>query len=97
MPVYTYQTRLNLDVAQSAALEGYARQYGQLERKLFAALSRNAALIANGRSSEVISITKLKTQFIAEHGITARHFNAMRMLLDGKIKSIQASLQPFCV
>ena len=90
MPVYTYQTRLNLDVAQSAALEGYARQYGQLERKLFAALSRNAALIANGRSSEVISITKLKTQFIAEHGITARHFNAMRMLLDGKIKSIQA-------
>ena len=90
MPVFTYQTRLVLEAAQSDALEAYAEQYGKLERKLFAALAKNASLIAQQRKDEVISITQLKSKFIAEFGITARHFNAIRMLLDGKIDSIKS-------
>jgi len=54
VPVFTYQTRLVLEAAQSAALDAYAEQYGKLERKLFAALAKNAASIAQQRKNDVI-------------------------------------------
>ncbi|WOF82134.1 hypothetical protein P5704_025435 (plasmid) [Pseudomonas sp. FeN3W] len=90
MPVFTYQTRLVLEAAQDAALNAYAKQYGQLERKLFAAMVKNTSLAACHRKDEVVSIAQLKSRFIADYGITARHFNAIRMLLEGKIESIKS-------
>ena len=89
MPTFTYQTRLELDSGAAAALQGYAEQAGLVERRLFAALMRNQRLVNAGRQSEVLSITTLKSSFIATYGITARHFNAIRMMLEGKIKSIK--------
>ena len=89
MPTFTYQTRLELDSGAAAALQGYAEQAGLVERRLFAALMRNQHLVNAGRQSEVLSITTLKSRFIATYGITARHFNAIRMMLEGKIKSIK--------
>lgn len=90
MPVFTYQTRVLTDSAANAALQGYAAHYGMVERKLFAVLMKNASLVDKGRKQEVPSLSTTKTRFISEYGITARHFNAIRMLLDGKIASIKA-------
>jgi IS605 OrfB family transposase len=89
LPVFTYQTRVQTDGAADAALQAYARLYGKIERKLFALLAKNASLKAQGRGAEVESITAIKSRFIVEYGITARHFNAIRMTLEGKIDSIK--------
>ena len=68
--VATYQTRIS-DYADmdrlegDAALSAYAELYGQVQRKLFAA-------VAAGRSAVL-----LKREYIKEHGIPARMFNAV--------------------
>ena len=77
-PIFTYQTRLVLDTAQTAALNAYAALYGQAERSLFAALQTDATL------------NDLKRTFQPKFGITARQFNALRVGLEGKIDSIKA-------
>ena len=61
--------------AGDAALAAYAELYGQVERKLFAE-------VAAGRSA-----APLKSDYIREHGIPARLFNAVRITLDGKVKA----------
>lgn len=76
-PIFTYQTRLVLDDAQSAALNAYANLYGQVERSLFAAMQTGA------------SINDLKRSFLHRFGITARQFNAVRVGLEGKIDSVK--------
>ena len=77
-PIFTFQTRLVLDVAQSAALDQYASLYGKVERSLFAAMQTKA------------SLNDLKRDFLVRFGITARQFNAVRVGLEGKIDSIKA-------
>lgn len=89
LPIFTYQTRLELDSAENVALQGYADLAGRVERRLFAALMKNQRLLNAGRKAEVVAITALKSSYIATYGITARHFNAIRMVLEGKIKSIK--------
>ena len=83
-PVATYQTRVSGYVgldreAGDAALATYAELYGQVERKLFAevAAERSAA--------------PLKSDYIREHGIPARLFNAVRVSLDGKVSAVRAA------
>ena len=83
-PVATYQTRVSGYVgldreAGDAALATYAELYGQVERKLFAevAAERSAA--------------PLKSDYIREHGIPARMFNAVRVSLDGKVSAVRAA------
>ena len=83
-PVATYQTRVSSYVgldreAGDAALATYAELYGQVERKLFAevAAERSAA--------------PLKSDYIREHGIPARLFNAVRVSLDGKVSAVRAA------
>ena len=83
-PVATYQTRVSgyegLDrEAGDAALATYAELYGQVERKLFAE-------VAAGRSA-----APLKRDYIREHGIPARLFNAVRVSLDGKVSAVRAA------
>ena len=55
------------------ALSSYAELYGKVQRKLFAD-------VAAGRSAVL-----LKREYIKEHGIPARMFNAVRVSLDGKV------------
>ena len=83
-PVATYQTRVSGYVgldreAGDAALATYAELYGQVERKLFAE-------VAAGRSA-----APLKSDYIREHGIPARLFNAVRVSLDGKVSAVRAA------
>ena len=80
----TYQTRVSgyegRDRAEGdAALAAYAELYGQVERKLFAE-------VAAGRSA-----APLKSDYIREHGIPARLFNAVRVSLDGKVSAVRAA------
>ena len=81
-PVATYQTRI-ADYGEStpadgeAALSAYAALYGKVERKLFAKVSA-------GHTSG-----SLKGEFISDHRIPARMFNAVRVSLDGKIAAVQ--------
>jgi hypothetical protein len=73
----TWQARLRLDEDTSGRLSAYAELYGKVERSLFAAL-------AGGRAKN-----ELKREYIQRFGITARHFNAIRIGLEGKVRSIQ--------
>ena len=82
--VATYQTRIS-DYADmdrlegDAALSAYAELYGRVQRKLFAA-------VAAGRSAVL-----LKSDYIREHGIPARMFNAVRVSLEGKVSAVRAA------
>ncbi len=83
-PVATYQTRVSGYVgldreAGDAALATCAELYGQVERKLFAE-------VAAGRSA-----APLKRDYIKEHGMPARMFNAVRVSLDGKVSAVRAA------
>ena len=80
----TYQTRVAgyevIDRSDGdAALSEYAALYGKVQRKLFAD-------VAAGRSA-----VSLKREYIEEHGIPARLFNAVRITLDGKVSAVRES------
>ena len=77
LPVFTYQTRVDLQSQQDAALEAYAELYGKTERILFA------------ETQTGIKATALKHQYQHRFRITARQFNAIRIGLDGKVKSVE--------
>lgn len=74
----TWQTRLKLAVAEAAALDAYATLYGKAERSLFADLT-------SGKHTR----NELKRDYLIRFGITARQFNALRISLEGKVRSIQ--------
>jgi hypothetical protein len=74
----TWQARLSLDTGATALLDAYAALYGQAERSLFAEL-------AAGKKSK----NDLKREYQLRFGITARQFNAIRIGLEGKVRSIQ--------
>ena len=83
-PVATYQTRISdygdmVRAGGDATLSAYAELYGQVQRRLFAdvAAERSAVL--------------LKREYIKEHGIPARMFNAVRVSLDGKVSAVRAA------
>ena len=83
-PVATYQTRVSGYVgldrgAGDAALAACAELYGQVQRKLFAD-------VAAGRSA-----APLKRDYMREHGIPARMFNAVRVSLEGKVSAVRAA------
>ena len=80
----SYQTRIaayeGIDRSVGdAALSAYAALYGKVQHKLFAD-------VAAGRSAVL-----LKREYIKEHGIPARMFNAVRVSLDGKVSSVRAA------
>ena len=75
--LFTYQTRILVDDKASAILDDCAGLLSSIERKLFADF-------ASGKK-----IADLKSQYIKKYQITARHFNAIRMQLEGKIASIK--------
>ena len=80
--VATYQTRISdygdmVRAGGDAALSAYAELYGRVQRKLFAAVAADW------------SAASLKSDYIREHGIPARMFNAVRVSLEGKVSSVR--------
>ena len=80
--VATYQTRISdygdmVRAGGDAALSAYAELYGRVQRKLFAAVAADR------------SAASLKSDYIREHGIPARMFNAVRVSLEGKVSSVR--------
>jgi IS605 OrfB family transposase len=74
---FTYQTRLKVENVDAKALDQCAEFFSILERKLFADISSGKKAI------------DLKSHYIKQYQITARHFNALRVQVEGKIASIQ--------
>ena len=82
--VSTYQTRSAVyegrDRADGdAGLSAYGELYAKVQHKLFTD-------VAAGRSA----VSK-KREYIEEHGIPARMFNAVRITLDGKVSAVRES------
>lgn len=71
----TYQDRLHLDATELRWLDACGYLYGRVQRKLYACIAKGEDACA------------LKAQFCADFGLSARHFNAVRMELQGKISS----------
>jgi len=74
---FTYQTRLNVENGDAKALDQCAQFFSSVERKLFADISSGKKAV------------NLKTQYLKHYQMTARHFNALRVQVEGKIASIQ--------
>lgn len=75
---FTYQTRFNLEGLQGPIFNAYGKLHGSVERHLFEALNKE------------LPINTLKREYLLEHGITARQFNAARVSVEGKIASVKA-------
>ncbi len=83
-PTRSYQTRIavyeGIDRADGdAALSAYAALYGEVQRKLFAAVAAGESAVSQ------------KSAYIEKHGIPARLFNAVRITLDGKVSAVRES------
>ena len=75
----TYQTRIEANSAAADALSAYARLYGHVERRLFAAGAAGEPFMA------------LKRGYLVHHGISSRLFNSVKVSLEGKVKAVQAT------
>jgi IS605 OrfB family transposase len=75
--MFTYETRPGMADSSSAILLECAAIFSHIERQLFAE-------IASGKKA-----TDLKSEYIKKYQITARHFNAIRVQIEGKIASVK--------
>ena len=76
----TFQTRLDTLAAQDATLSAIAGLMSSIERELY----------VRWRAGH--SLASLKNKTIACYQIPARHFNAVKAGLDGKIRSVMTNL-----
>lgn len=74
----TYQTRPVCSEADNTVLNAFAALFGTVKHSLFADLERGK--LAN----------QCKSPYIKKYGITARHFNAIRVELEGMIDAVKA-------
>ena len=80
----SYQTRIavyeGIDRSVGdAALSAYAALYGKVQHKLFADVAAGESAVSK------------KSEYIEEHGIPARMFNAVRVSLEGKVSAVRES------
>src|SRR5690606_1301231 len=75
---FTYQSRICTNAVQSQFLQDTASHLSKVEHALFADYSRGK------------NILKVKSEYLFKYGITARQFNAIRIGLEGKIRSVKA-------
>jgi IS605 OrfB family transposase len=73
----TFETRIKADSKSDQVLHDCAHLFAHVKHRLFAD-------IAAGKTSG-----KLKNDYLARYKITARHFNALRVQVEGKISSIK--------
>ena len=71
--VFTYQTRVSVTPEQDKMLREYAVRFGRVERTLYREMQKGA------------DAKRLKSDYLLRFAITARQFNAVRILLQGKI------------
>ena len=71
----TFETRISIDEETDQTLLKCASLFAHVEHKLFADYSRGEKL------------TDLKNSYLSTYNITARHFNGIRITLEGKIDS----------
>ncbi len=74
---FTYQARLPLDHQGTLIFSHFALLMNKVEHSLFADIAR-------GKKS-----FDLKSSYLKEFKITARHFNSVRSVLEGKISSVK--------
>jgi IS605 OrfB family transposase len=74
----TYGTRIKDATGCDKALRVFAEYFSKLGRRLFADIA------ASQKPND------LKSDYIARYQISARHFNSLRVLIEGKIASIKA-------
>src|ERR1700734_2584648 len=70
---FTYQTRALIKPSNMKILDECATIFSHIERRLFADISL-------GKKA-----TDLKSEYLKKYQITARHFNAIRTQIEGKI------------
>lgn len=75
--IRTFQGR----IGENAALDAMGKLMGRLARGLYGRLAAGDA-----------DMNAIKRDFIARHGITARHFNALRIQIEGMIAGVRALL-----
>jgi IS605 OrfB family transposase len=75
--VRTFETRIKIDSVTDTALHDCAHLFAHIKHRLFAD-------IASGKT-----LVELKNDYVACYEITARHFNALRVHVEGKIASIK--------
>ncbi len=79
----TYCTVINnLEASSSAALDALAKYYGEVKRQLYREVAKNGG-----------NCKKYKTEFCAKYDITARHFNALAIDLQGQIDATKELLK----
>jgi len=78
--IRTFETRVPFEPRTEEVLAACAHLLSRLEHRLFAD-------IASGKSPG-----ELKNEYLAAYDITARHFNSLRVLVEGKINSIKKLL-----
>lgn len=83
--IHTYQTRLCISPQVEDALSDCADNLSQVERSLFAEIQKVSKF-----SGSVLNQTK--STFLAKFGISSRHFNSIRVALQGKIDSYRSNL-----
>ncbi len=74
---FTYQTRLDAGQFNAKIFNEFAALFSHVERRLFADISK-------GKMA-----ADLKSEYLQKYQITARHFNAIRVQIEGKIASIK--------
>ena len=74
----TYESRIGLTSSADTILHAFSKYFTTLQRRLFAD-------IAAGQKPN-----ELKSDYITHYQITARHFNSLRVSIEGKIASIKA-------
>ena len=77
----TFETRIQLNALSAEILDECSHLFSHLQHRLFAD-------IASGKTPG-----ELKNDYLIAFDITARHFNALRVQVEGKISSIKALLQ----
>lgn len=87
----TYQTRLDgVPPECDSALSDCATHLSQVERSLFARIISQKV----GKLSGNI-LSKTKSDFLKKFGISSRHFNSIRVSLQGKIDSYRSNLDRY--
>ena len=76
----TFETRTELDLLPLEILEEFSDLFSHLQHRLFAD-------IASGKTPG-----ELKNDYLLAYDITARHFNALRVQVEGKISAIKTQL-----
>jgi hypothetical protein len=86
--IHTYQTRLCVSPEIENALSDCAAHLSRVERSLFAKIQKLGKL-----SGE--NLNQTKSYFLAKFGISGRHFNSIRVFIQGKIDSYRSNLDRY--